>query len=180
MYHEPRHGTSKPRHSIALHPRNTSRVMPLRSGVREHLTRARKGGAEVGLEDEPSASLRTFASGGRKRARTLRAYFKSLSFAGRICPPGVSRGCRCWGRIWINRCSGPRGSLGLDIEGANVALATGTLSLNCPGAATSHSRTAHKSHSGIRTNTNAPCRRATFYCLMRSFSGVLSQTFRHV
>ena len=60
-------------------------------------------------------------------------------------------------------------SRGLDIEGAIVAIATATLSSSCPCAATSHHCTARKSHSGIQTSTNAPCRRATF-CLVRSLS----------
>ena len=59
----------------------------------------------------------------------------------------------------------------LDIERAIVGIPTATLSLNCPSAATSHRCTAHRSHSGIWTHTNAPCRRATFYCLMRLLSG---------
>ena len=66
--------------------------MPLRGGVREHLKRARNGGAEVGLEDEPSALLRTFASGGRKRARTLEAYFQILHLTGRIIAPEFHKG----------------------------------------------------------------------------------------
>ena len=46
----------------------------------------------MGLEDEPSTRLRTFASGGRKRARTLGAYFQSLYLTGRICAPEFQEG----------------------------------------------------------------------------------------
>ena len=60
--------------------------------MREHLERARNGGAEVALEDEPSARLRTFSSGGHKRVRTLGAYFRSLYLTGRISAPEFQEG----------------------------------------------------------------------------------------
>ena len=60
--------------------------------MREFLKRARTGDAEVGLEDEPSTRLRTFASGGRKCARTLGAYFQSLYLPGRISAPEFQEG----------------------------------------------------------------------------------------
>ena len=108
--------------------------------MREHLRRARHEGAEMGPEDEPSARLRTFASGGRMRARTLVAPVKSPCLTGRNSPkflrvPLVGAHLDQQ-KLWSEK------SPGLDIEGAIVAIATATLPLNCPCAASSHRCTA--------------------------------------
>ena len=147
--------------------------MPLRSGVHEHLKRARNGGAEDGLEDEPSARLRTFASGGRKGARTPGAYFQSLHLTGRISAPEFQKGAAAGGATGstdaLVREVAKVGHRGRHLGGCHrdvvQALRQATVA--------QHTHT-HPSL-GCRQNTNALCRRATFCCLMRSLERVLSK-----